>query len=120
MNLVLRGASPAAAASGRPVAGKTAVGLTFRLALRELRGGLRGFYAFIACIALGVMAIAAVGSVARSLADGIAREGRTILGGDIAFSLIQREATAAERTFLAGARRTLDHRDDARHRPHWR
>ena len=38
--------------------------LAFRYALRELRGGLRGFYVFIACIALGVMAIAGVGSVA--------------------------------------------------------
>jgi putative ABC transport system permease protein len=76
--------------------------LTWRLALRELRGGLRGFYVFIACIALGVMAIAGVGSFADSLADGLAREGRIILGGDIAFSLIHREATAAERAFLNG------------------
>jgi putative ABC transport system permease protein len=76
-------------------------GLTLRLALRELRGGLRGFYVFIACIALGVMAIAAVGSFAHSLADGLARQGRVILGGDEAFSLIQREASPAERAFLA-------------------
>ena len=66
--------------------------LAFRYALRELRGGLRGFYVFIACIALGVMAIAGVGSVAASLGDGLAREGRTLLGGDVAFSLMQREA----------------------------
>ena len=45
--------------------------LPLRLALRELRAGARGFYVFIACIALGVMAIAGVGSVAASLADGI-------------------------------------------------
>ena len=66
-----------------------------------MRGGLRGFYVFIACIALGVMAIAGVGSLAASLADGLAREGRVILGGDVAFSLIQREASADERAFLA-------------------
>ena len=71
--------------------------------LRELRGGLRGFYVFIACIALGVMAIAGVGSVAASLSEGLAREGRTLLGGDVAFSLIQREATPEERAFLARA-----------------
>ncbi len=76
-------------------------GLTLRMALRELRGGLRGFYIFIACIALGVMAIAAVGSFAHGLADGLARQGREILGGDEAFSLIQREANPAERGFLA-------------------
>lgn len=75
--------------------------LAFRFAWRELRGGLRGFYVFIACIALGVMAIAGVGSFARSLVDGLAREGRLLLGGDVAFSLIQREASAVERAFLA-------------------
>src|SRR6478609_7393612 len=62
--------------------------LAFRYALREMRSGLRGFYVFIACIALGVLAIAGVGSVASSLSDGLAREGRTLLGGDAAFSLI--------------------------------
>ena len=74
--------------------------LALRYALRELRGGLRGFYVFIACIALGVMAIAGVGSVAASLSDGLAREGRTLLGGDVAFALIQREAKPEEVAFL--------------------
>ena len=74
--------------------------LTLRFALREMRGGLRGFAVFIACIALGVAAIAGVGSFARSLGDGLAREGRVILGGDVSFSLMPREATAAERAFL--------------------
>src|SRR5215472_13394071 len=85
----------------RAANGKAGVGLTFRLALRELRGGLRGFYVFIACIALGVAAIAAVGSFASGLAEGVAREGRVILGGDVAFSLIQRETSTAEHAFLA-------------------
>src|SRR5215471_20400618 len=85
----------------RAANGKDGVGLTFRLALRELRGGLRGFYIFIGCIALGVAAIAAVGSFASGLAEGLAREGRVILGGDVAFSLIQRETSPAERAFLA-------------------
>src|ERR1700742_3569395 len=74
--------------------------LSLRYALRELRGGLRGFYVFIACIALGVMAISGVGSVAASLGEGLAREGRTLLGGDAAFSLIQREAKPDEVAFL--------------------
>src|SRR5436190_3573655 len=77
-----------------------AASLAMRYALRQLRGGLRGFYVFIACIALGVMAIAGVGSVAASLGDGLAREGRTLLGGDVAFSLIQREAQPDEVAFL--------------------
>ena len=74
--------------------------LTLRFALRELRGGLRAFAVFIACIALGVAAIAGVGSFARSLGDGLSREGRVILGGDVSFSLIHREASDAERAFL--------------------
>ena len=84
---------PSQAAAARP-------SLALRYALRELRGGLRGFYVFIACIALGVMAIAGVGSVAASLSEGLAREGRTLLGGDVAFSLIQREAKPEEVAFL--------------------
>jgi putative ABC transport system permease protein len=74
--------------------------LALRYALREMRSGLRGFYVFIACIALGVLAIAGVGSVAASLSDGLAREGRTLLGGDAAFSLMQREAKPEELAFL--------------------
>ena len=83
-----------------PIQGGRAASLALRYALRELRGGLRGFYVFIACIALGVMAIAGVGSVAASLGAGLAREGRTLLGGDVAFSLIQREAKPDEVAFL--------------------
>jgi putative ABC transport system permease protein len=83
-----------------PVRRDRAALLALRFALRELRGGLRGFYVFIACIALGVMAIAGVGSVAASLGEGLAREGRTLLGGDVAFSLIQREARPDEVAFL--------------------
>lgn len=74
--------------------------LPLRFALRELRGGLSGFYVFIACIALGSMAIAGVGSLAASLTDGLAREGQVILGGDLSFTLIQREAAPNERAFL--------------------
>ena len=89
MNVVAESVTPRRSAS-----------LPLRYALRELRGGLRGFYVFIACIALGVMAIAGVGSVAASLGEGLAHEGRTLLGGDVAFSLIQREAKPDEVAFL--------------------
>ncbi|HEY3792242.1 MAG TPA: ABC transporter permease [Bradyrhizobium sp.] len=88
--------------TAEPVRVDRGASLALRYALRELRGGLRGFYVFIACIALGVMAIAGVGSVAASLGDGLAREGRTLLGGDVAFSLIQREAKPDEVAFLRG------------------
>ena len=74
--------------------------IAFRLALRELRGGLSGFYVFVACIALGVAAIAGVNSVSRALTEGISSEGRVILGGDIAFSFVQREASPEELRFF--------------------
>ncbi|KQQ32202.1 glycosyl transferase family 1 [Methylobacterium sp. Leaf125] len=76
------------------------VPLTLRLALRELRGGLAGFTVFLACIALGVAAIAGVASISRSLTDGLGREGARILGGDLTYSLINREATPQERAAL--------------------
>ena len=84
----------------KPAPAMRSLRLSARFALRELRGGLHGFYVFIACIALGSLAIAGVGSIAASLADGLAREGRVILGGDLAFTLIQREATSQELSFL--------------------
>lgn len=96
--------SEAAPASGY-VAGEGPLArfaLAVRLAFRELRGGLAGFRIFIACIALGVATIGGVGSLARALTDGIASEGRTILGGDIDVSLVHREASPEERAFLEG------------------
>jgi putative ABC transport system permease protein len=71
------------------------------MALRELRGGLRGFYVFLACLALGVAAIAGVGSLARSLSEGLTSQGQAILGGDVALTLVHRRADAEERAFLA-------------------
>ena len=47
--------------AAEPVRADRGASLALRYALRELRSGLRGFYVFIACIALGVMAISGVG-----------------------------------------------------------
>ncbi|MCL2715139.1 MAG: FtsX-like permease family protein [Alphaproteobacteria bacterium] len=66
------------------------------LALRELRGGIRGFYVFLACIALGVMAIAGVASLSASLGEALSHEGRRLLGGDLSLALFQREASETE------------------------
>jgi putative ABC transport system permease protein len=74
--------------------------LAFRFASREMRGGLRGFLIFLTCIALGVAAIGGVNSVARAITAGVASEGQALLGGDIRFQLIQREATDKELAFL--------------------
>lgn len=80
--------------------GLASLRLAWRLALRELRGGLRGFYVFLACLALGVAAISGVGSLAQALSGGLAAQGQAILGGDVALSLIHRQASEAERAFL--------------------
>lgn len=71
-----------------------------RIARRELRGGLRGFRIFLACLALGVAAIAAVGTVRSSIEAGLSLEGAVILGGDAEIELTYRTATAAERAWL--------------------
>lgn len=72
-----------------------------RIGLRELRGGLSGFYVFIACLALGVMVIAAVGALGDALVAGFERQGRTILGGDMTFARMHARATDAERSELS-------------------
>ena len=56
--------------------------MAWRIARRELRGGIGGFGIFLLCLALGVAAIAAVGTVRVSIEGGLAREGAVILGGD--------------------------------------
>ncbi len=75
--------------------------LALRLALRELRTGLSGFYVFVACIALGVAAIAGVGSLAGVLQTSLAAQGQRILGGDFSAGLVHRRADPAERAFFA-------------------
>ncbi|MFN3130299.1 ABC transporter permease [Roseibium sp.] len=75
--------------------------LALRFALRELRGGLKGFYIFIACIALGVAAISGVTSVSRALTEGISQEGQAILGGDLSFRLVHRQVNEDERNYIS-------------------
>jgi putative ABC transport system permease protein len=86
--------------AGIPTHAASRLPVSLRLALRELRGARRGFGIFLACLALGVMAIAGIGSFAGALTDGLAREGRAILGGDAGFTLIQRAASPQEQALL--------------------
>lgn len=71
-----------------------------RIARRELRGGLKGFRVFLACLALGVAAIAAVGSVRSAIQAGIAEQGAVLLGGDAAVELTYRRASAEDLDYL--------------------
>jgi putative ABC transport system permease protein len=57
--------------------------LAFRLARRELRGGVHGLVTVLFCLALGVGVIAAVGTLRAAVDSGLAADGRRILGGDV-------------------------------------
>ena len=77
--------------------------LSFRFAARELRGGVRGFRIFLACLALGVAAIAAAGSTAEAFRRGLASQASEILGGDLALTIRQRGFNPAEQAILSRA-----------------
>ncbi|RWR11583.1 ABC transporter permease [Paenirhodobacter populi] len=74
--------------------------LAFRIAARELRGGLRGFRVFLLCLILGVAAIAAVGLVREAIRSGLADQGAVLLGGDAQYEFTYRRATEAERGWI--------------------
>ncbi len=61
----------------------SALALAWRLARRELRSGFRGFIVFLACLTLGVGAIAAVGVLNAGVIEGLERDASALLGGDI-------------------------------------
>ncbi|MBE3640649.1 ABC transporter permease, partial [Mangrovicoccus algicola] len=73
-----------------------------RIARRELRGGLGAFRIFLSCLTLGVMAIAAVGTVRIAIEDGLSREGAAILGGDAEMEFTYRFASEAEKEWMRG------------------
>jgi len=77
-------------------------GLAARIALRELRGGLAGFRVFLACLALGVAAIAGVGMVRSAIDAGLRDQGAVLLGGDAQMEFTYRFATEAERAYMTG------------------
>ncbi len=74
--------------------------LAARFARRELRGGLAGFRVFLACLALGVAAIAGVGTIRAAIETGLQDQGAVILGGDAQMEFTYRYATPEERAFM--------------------
>jgi putative ABC transport system permease protein len=75
--------------------------LSLRLALRDLRSGFGGLRILLACIVLGVTAIAAVGSLSEAVRTGLEEEGQPLLGGDVEITIAQRQIDPAERQFIA-------------------
>ena len=74
--------------------------LAWRLARRELRGGLAGFRVLILCLALGVGAIAAVGLLRAAIQGGLADQGGVLLGGDAQMHFTYRFASDDEKAWM--------------------
>jgi putative ABC transport system permease protein len=76
------------------------LGLWLLYAARNLRSGLKGFYILLTCLTLGVGSIAIIGSLTSAIERGLAEQGQPLLGGDLQFTLVQREATATELAYV--------------------
>ena len=74
--------------------------LSVRMALREMRGGFRGFRVFVICLALGVGAIATVGTISEAVRSGLDADAQRILGGDISLRIVHREISHRQRKWL--------------------
>ena len=74
--------------------------IAWRIARRELRGGLAGFRVFLACLVLGVAAIAGIGCVAAAMQAGLRADAQGLLGGDVELRLSHRETGPAQTAWL--------------------
>ncbi len=74
--------------------------LAWRLARRELRSGLGGFVVFLACLALGVAAIAAVGVLNAGIVAGLQRDSVILVGGDVELESVNLPIPAADLAIL--------------------
>lgn len=83
--------------------------LAWLLARRELRGGLSGFRVFLAVLALGVAAIAAVGTVRATVLASLGADARMLLGGDVDLQLVQLPPTDDQSAFLREHAGSLSH-----------
>jgi putative ABC transport system permease protein len=76
------------------------IALAWKMARRELRGGLKGFRIFFLCLLLGTAAIAGVESLSDAFLNGLRDSGQVFLGGDVSVNLVHRPATPEEQAFL--------------------
>ena len=74
--------------------------LALRLAGREMRGGPKGFGLFLACLAIGVGAMTAVGTLSDSVGEALRKDARTLLGGDLELSQSYRRLRPEALRFL--------------------
>ena len=75
--------------------------LALTYAVREMRGGLKGFRIFLACLAMGVAAIAAVGSLSSAIVEGLRQDAKLLLGAEVDLRLTHIRATEDQVAYLA-------------------
>lgn len=77
--------------------------LALRLALREMRAGTKGFRIFLACLALGVGAIATVQTIAGDIMQSLRDNGRGLLGADLTIEQLYQPFTDEQITAFTAA-----------------
>ncbi len=80
-------------------------GTAWRIARRDLSLRFRGLRLLLVCLALGVGALAAIGTLTGAIERELTSRGSTILGGDVEVAVWQRAATPAEMAALEAAGR---------------
>ncbi len=80
-----------------------------RFAIRDLKGGLGSLRLCLICVALSVFMIVFVSALAQSVSGALKSQGRIILGGDLAFTLVHKNVGEKEKAWLEewGALSTL-------------
>ena len=76
-------------------------GAAWRIARRDLHRRFRGLKLLLACLFLGVGALAAIGSLTSAIRGELDAQGQAILGGDLEVEVWQRLLNEEENAFLA-------------------
>ena len=74
---------------------------TVRIGLLDMRGDIRRFALFVACLALGTALITGVSSVGNSIKQSVERDAALLMGGDLELSRADRPATVKELALFA-------------------
>lgn len=94
--------APASGARGPKVPlGMSDLRAALRFARRELRGGLTGFRILVACLALGVAAIAGVNSLSQAIEEALRNDARQLAGGDVVVRTTYSPASEEQEAWLA-------------------
>jgi len=75
--------------------------MAWRLARRGLDWRFRGLRLLVACLVLGAAALSAIGTLTGAIDHELAARGRTMLGGDVEFTVAARPASAREQAAIA-------------------